>query len=648
MSGLRRASSPNCLFTLHRIALSGFLAALFLASLPARPAIAQQPREREPNSIYAERRAKLAANIDGPILLRGYTGKEEEAHTYVFAQEENFYYLTGHNEEEAALILLPPDSSKAKKDDWQGPREILFLPPRDARKEIWNGVRLSPSDPDIQARTGFALVKPLPELRATVERLARVYPVFYTILPFSKELGGYPHEKETIDWLKLAAPEVTPKDIQSNIVEMRMVKSPTELALIRQAIDLSLDAQLQAMKIMRPGLWEYQVAAEMVEVHAQGGSEAEAYAPIVGAGPNSTALHYDRLSRKIADGDIVVLDVGAQFSGYASDITRTLPANGKFSPRQREIYDIVFGAQDAAIHALKPGMDACRKGDKSVYKIAYDYINSHGKDQHGKPLGQYFVHGLSHNIGLNVHDPPHDLCRPFIPGMIITVEPGIYIPEENLGVRIEDDVLITETGSELLSRRLPRSPGEIEKIMVDAGAERANLASHSAHAGSPPSETAADSDALRALVSKYAESVNAADAALGAQVWSGEADDSFINPVMQAHGWAQIKTDVYQKALGGLFSERKLTPRDLSIHVYTDSAWVEFAWRFEATARKDGSHLVTEGRETQIYRRTPVRGWALVHVHYTGAPAASSIASSGSSAVGAYNRYPQVASEVEK
>jgi Xaa-Pro aminopeptidase len=448
-----------------------FLAILALILCALSPAAAQQRRDREPNSVYAERRSKLASNIDGPIILLGYTGREEESETYIFAQDENFYYLTGHNEEEAALILLPPDGNKARNDDWTGPRQILFLPPRDPRKEKWNGLRMSPSDPGIEQRTGFALVKPMPELRATVEKLAKIYPTFYTVLPYQKEMGGYPHEKETEDWLKQAAPSAAIKDIRSSIADLRLIKSPTELALLRQAIDLSLDAQFEAMKMMRPGLWEYQVAAKMVEVHAMGGSEAEAYAPIVGAGPNSTALHYDKLSRKIADGDIVVMDVGAQYSGYAADITRTIPANGKFTPRQREIYEIVLGAQNAAIQALKPGMDMCHKGDKSVYKIAYDYINTHGKDQHGKPLGQYFIHGLGHSIGLNVHD-PGDLCRPFMPGTVLTIEPGIYIPEENLGVRIEDDLLITEAGYELLSQRLPRSVDEIEKIMADAAQRR--------------------------------------------------------------------------------------------------------------------------------------------------------------------------------
>jgi Xaa-Pro aminopeptidase len=451
----------------------GAMILLVLAALPFAPfAAAQQRREREPNSVYAQRRAKLAATADAPIILTGLNGREEDSQAYVFAQEENFYYLTGHNEEEAGLILLPPTDSRAKKDDFQGPREILFLPAKNPAKEKWNGVRMSPSDPGIQARTGFTDIRPFSEMRATIERLARFYPAFYTILPYEKELGGYPHERESVEWLKLAAPQVNLKDIRGNIIDLRLIKGSTEVAFLRQAIDLSLDAQFAAFKMMRPGLWEYQVAAKMVEVHAMGGSEAEAYAPIVGAGPNSTALHYDRLGRKIQDGDIVVMDVGAQYSGYAADITRTVPANGKFTPRQREIYEIVLGAQNAALAALKPGADMCRKGKQSLFKIAYDYINTHGKDLNGKPLGQYFIHGLGHNIGLDVHD-PGDSCAPLKPGQVVTVEPGVYIPEENLGVRIEDDVLITETGYELLSSKLPRTPDEIERIMAEGAKQRA-------------------------------------------------------------------------------------------------------------------------------------------------------------------------------
>ena len=432
---------------------------------------AQQRREREPNEVYAARRAKIAAQVDGPVILWGFTGREEFSQSYIFAQEDNFYYLTGHNEEGAGLIILPAQKD-GQRDAWGGPREMLFLPAKEPQKEKWNGIRMSPTDADISKRTGFGSVEPFGEMRAAVEKLAKAYPInFYTILPYEKENGGYPHEKAVVNWLQMAEPQVKLKDVRGNIEALRVIKSPGEITFLRKAIDLSVDSHLAAMKMMRPGVWEYQVAAKMVEVHGMGGSEVEGYAPIVGAGFNSTVLHYDQLSRKIEDGDIVVLDVGAQYAGYSADITRTLPANGKFTARQREIYDIVLGAQNAAMAALKPGMNLCKSGEKSVYKISFDYINSRGADLHGKKLGQYYIHGLGHHIGLDVHD-PGSYCKPLEPGMVVTMEPGIYIPEENLGVRIEDDVLITETGYELLSKRLPRDPAEIEKVMADGAADR--------------------------------------------------------------------------------------------------------------------------------------------------------------------------------
>jgi Xaa-Pro aminopeptidase len=443
-----------------------------LAALPS--AFAQERREREPNSVYAERRAKLAAEIDGPIVLEGFTGREESSQAYVFEQEENFYYLTGHNEEGAGMVILPEKKSAEGKPAWDGPNEILFLPKKDPAKEKWNGPRMSPSDPGIDTTAGFASVQPLESgFRATVEKLAKIYPNVYTILPYEKENGGYPHEKQVVDWLKEVVPQANLKDIRKQIYALREIKSPGELAFLQKAVDLSVDGHFAAMKMMRPGLYEYQIAAKMVEVHAMGGSEAEGYAPIVGAGFNSTVLHYDKLARKIEDGDIVVLDVAAQYSGYSADITRTLPANGKFNARQREIYDIVLGAQNASLAALKPGMNYCKTGPNSVYRISYDYINTHGKDLHGQSLGQYYIHGLGHDIGLNVHDPSGGYCEPLQPGMVVTVEPGIYIPEEKLGVRIEDDVLITPEGHKLLSERLPRDPDEIEKIMAGAAKERA-------------------------------------------------------------------------------------------------------------------------------------------------------------------------------
>src|SRR5215472_11672042 len=595
------------------------VAAVLAFGLLASSMDAQERREREPNSVYAERRGKLASQVDAPIILWGFTGREEISQDYIFAQEENFYYLTGHNEEGAGLIILPvaQDSHGTPASAlWNGPREILFLLAKNPGKEKWNGIRMSPSDPGIEARTGFASVKPFPEMRATVENLAKLYPAFYTILPYDKELGGYPHEKAVVDWLELAAPKAAPKDVRPRIAAMRPVKSPGEVAFLKQAIDLTVDSHLEAMKMMRPGLYEYQVAAKMVEVHETGGSEREGYAPIVGAGPNSTALHYDKLSRKIEDGDIVVLDVGAQYSGYSADVTRTIPANGKFTARQREIYEIVLGAQNAALAAIKPGAHfSCRGKKDGLMNIAYDYINSHGKDREGRPLGQYFIHGLGHNIGLNVHD-PGDYCSALQPGMVVTVEPGIYIPEENLGVRIEDDVLITDSGYKLLSERLPRDPGEIERIMAEGAKPHENASAGSDLSSSEGKESAEE---IKNLIAKYAKSVSDADTDLASQIWWNSPEASFIHPLGHEQGFQQIKQNVYTRLMGGMFSERKLSVHDVAVQVLGDAAVAEFYWDFTAKLRKDGSPVTTHGRETQVYRKMP-GGWRLVHVHYSATP----------------------------
>jgi len=424
--------------------------------------------EREPNSVFAERRAKLVAAVGAPVVIFGYTGHEEANPSYVFMQEENFYYLTGHNEEGAALLLLP---ESAAEKGWTGPREVLYLQPRDLKQEQWNGPRMGPDDPGIKEKTGFADVETFAKLHDTLVTLNKNFPEIYTELPGPHSEGGYPHAANWSKWVKEAAPQATIKDVSSAVGTLRAIKSPGELVLIQKAIDPSIDAQLAAMKMTHSGLYEYQVAAKMVEIHDDAGCETEAYAPIVGSGINSTVLHYNKLDRKIDGGEIVLMDVGGQYSGYASDITRTIPADGKFTPRQREIYEIVLGAQNAALAALKPGMMMAGEGSDSLQKIAKEYIDSHGKDKQGRSLGRYYIHGLSHHVGLNVHDPSGP-SRPLEPGMVITIEPGIYIPEENLGVRIEDDVLITPTGYKLLTARLPRSPDEIEKIMADGKAER--------------------------------------------------------------------------------------------------------------------------------------------------------------------------------
>ncbi len=417
-------------------------------------------------SDYHDRRARLVRETgDGIVVLFGYGEENLAVSTTPFRQNETFYYLAGWNEPDAVMLLVPkPSKGTENGGAAEVEKEILFLPPHDYRHEKWTGPKLGPEDRDASARTGFPTVKSIALFPAELQEALKTFPKVYTELTPQPESGEENFIREMQSKLKNLAPLATFADFRGLVTRMRTVKSPAEIALIRKAVENSVEAHLEAMKTVKPGVWEYEVAARMVYEFERRGCEWPAYPPIVGSGFYSTVLHYDQNERQMQNGDVVVMDVAGSYGGYASDITRTLPVNGRFTPRQREIYEIVLGASNAVLAAAKPGITLARTGPNSLHTIAYDYINSHGKDLHGKPLGQYFIHGLGHSVGLNVHD-PMDFSQPLQANMVVTDEPGIYIPEEKIGVRIEDMVLITESGSELLSRRIPRAPDEIEKLM---------------------------------------------------------------------------------------------------------------------------------------------------------------------------------------
>lgn len=370
-------------------------------------------------------------------MLFGRTESDTDDLRSGFYQEPNFYYLTGWNQPGAVLVIEPAG-------------DIIFLPAKDPEAEKWTGPKASAQDKNVAAITGFERVMPLPAFESELAKLMRQYPRLYA-------LRGTKLER--------LAPMRDISDARAAIAKLRMKKSPEEIALIERSTNVSIEAHRAAWKRAAPGLHEYQVAAAMTNVIAENGCERPAYASIVGSGPNSVFLHYSRNKRRMDSGEVLLMDVAAECSGYASDITRTIPVGAKFSKRQREIYDVVLGAQKAAIAAVKPGMTIAKTSPNSIYKVAFDYINTHAKDLHGEPLGKYFTHGLSHHVGLEVHD-ASDVNAPLEPGMVITVEPGIYIPEEKIGVRIEDVVLVTENGARVLSGALPREPEEIEKAII--------------------------------------------------------------------------------------------------------------------------------------------------------------------------------------
>ena len=417
--------------------------------------------EREPLSVFHERRARLVRETggDGVIVLFGYRDADMAASVTTFHQNENFYYLTGWNEPEAMMLMVPKPGATLELG-----REVLFIPAHDFRKEKWTGPKLGPDDDDASARTGFRTVRATSLFQSELLEALKALPKIYTELTPQPESGEDYFQAEVVSKLRKMAPLASLADVRQHVERQRAVKSPGELALLRKAVGASIEAHLAAMQTVRPGVWEYETAARMEFEFRRRGCEWPAYPPIVGSGFFSTVLHYDADDQQMEDGDVVVLDVAGSYSGYAADITRTLPVNGRFSARQREIYEIVLGAQNAAMAAAKPGM-TLRRAKNSLHELAYAYINTHGEDLHGNPLGEYFIHGLGHSIGLNVHD-PMDYNLPLEPGMVVTMEPGIYIPEEKIGVRIEDDILITKDGYELLTRRLPRTVEEIEKLMA--------------------------------------------------------------------------------------------------------------------------------------------------------------------------------------
>jgi len=385
---------------------------------------------------YRARRAELRKSLDGVMVLFG-ANEPEDLHTGFF-QDTNFLYLSGWREPGAAMMLTKNE-------------EILFLPERNLKQENYTGRKLGPADSEAPQRTGFDKVMPWYAIQSSFLRALESGAYVYT-MPDNE------HAKKLAEF----SPFHTKVSAEARIDELRMIKSPAEIALIEKSTEATIAAHLAAWKRMKPGLYEYQVAATMTDVYFERGCDRSAYAPIVGSGPNSTVLHYSANHRRMDSGEVVVMDVGAECSDYATDVTRTVPASGKFTARQREIYEIVLGAQKAAIAAIKPGMKI--RGDNSLKQIAMDYINSHGKDLHGEPLGKYFTHGLGHHVGLDVHD-ASDVDAPLKAGMVITIEPGIYIPEENIGVRIEDTLLVTETGSRNLSGALPREVADIEKLV---------------------------------------------------------------------------------------------------------------------------------------------------------------------------------------
>lgn len=418
--------------------------------------------DRQPNTDYHARREALAKKAAGVVVL--FAPLEAGDAVYGFRQDDNFYYLSGVTEPGVALVIAP--AVEAKDDTAARPyTEILFLPPHNLRLEKFTGPKLGADNPDASKLTGFDHVEDMAKLPEEVSKaLAGGRPVVYTDVAVQGETSA---SAEPLTFLKRTNAFLFFQDVKPMLSSLRTVKDAGEAALIRKAVDASVSAHLAAMKAVKPNVTEFEISGLMQYEWTRRGCERPAYSPIVGSGHNSTVLHYSENSNTMKTGDVVVIDAAGEYSMYSADITRTLPVNGHFTARQREIYDIVLGAQEAAISAFQSGKSMLfGDTETSLNKVAKDYFKTHGKDLHGQPLDQYFIHGLGHYIGLNVHD-PGDYKVPLGPGMAFTIEPGIYIPEENIGVRIEDDFYVDADGKLIkLSAAAPSKAADVEKAMA--------------------------------------------------------------------------------------------------------------------------------------------------------------------------------------
>ncbi len=364
-----------------------------------------------------------------------------------FRQGSDFFYLTGVSESGAVLVLAPKERTF---------REFLLLPSRDPEAERWTGER-EPIGMALRKKYGFDKILRTGRMTGLVLDFAARSPVLWQISPAESGDEKKAADLELYGKISSKLAGVSTRALPHTLARMRSRHSAGEIALIQRAVRISEEGFRAAVREIRPGGFEGRVEAEAERVWKSLGARRPAYPSIVGSGPNSTILHYPKSERVMQDGELILMDMSAEFAHYASDITRTLPVSGKFTPLQRKIYDLVLQAQKTAFALVRPGA-YFEDIDAAARKVIAD-----------AGYGDYFIHGLGHFVGLDVHD-AGAYQEPLAPGMVITLEPGIYLPGEKLGVRIEDDVLVTKSGAKLLSDGLPREAAEIEKWIASRAA----------------------------------------------------------------------------------------------------------------------------------------------------------------------------------
>ena len=421
----------------------------------------QYAAEVEAPEVYRGRRKKLQGQLEkGAVaLLLGATDARGYGDVGTFRQEPSFFYLTGVELPGAALLL-------------EKEHETLLLPARRPNIEAWTGPKYGPGE-DTAQELGFEAVldrdyseivvdarrRPVPALADRVADRLREGGALW--LPLAGGTSGeLTPEQQLVHDLRDRLPSFAVRDLNPLLTEMRVRKEAGEIELMRRAIVATVAAMRAAATCVRPGARESEVDGAAFAALRACGADGWAFPPIVGSGQAGCVLHYDANRGLLVDGELVVVDIGARWGYYCGDLTRTFPVNGKFTPRQRQLYDVVFAASEAAAATLAPGSTIAE-----ARKAAFAVLEGSGiQGDGGKTLGQFFIHGIGHFLGLEAHDAGGE--EPTLaPGMILTIEPGVYLPGEGIGIRIEDDYLITEGGAESLSASLPSDAQGVERLV---------------------------------------------------------------------------------------------------------------------------------------------------------------------------------------
>ncbi|MEO0316255.1 MAG: hypothetical protein RI928_2711 [Pseudomonadota bacterium] len=440
-------------------------------------------------NVYAKRRAavlhRMRAQGGGIAIIPTAPEVMRNADAdYPYRHDSYFYYLTGFTEPEATLVLATGDQDQS----------ILFCREKNEEREIWDGYRFGPEA--AKSHFGFDGAFPINGIDSELPRLMANAPALFYALGSSATL-----DSRIQTWLNavrsqaragVSAP-ASAIDIRTILNEMRLVKDDEEIAIMQRAADISAAAHARAMRLSRAGLREYHLEAELLHEFRSNGSQSPAYGSIVATGANACVLHYRAGDAELRDGDLVLIDAGCELDSYASDITRTFPVNGKFSPAQKTLYEIVLESQYAAIAATRAGARFTDGHDAALRVLTQGMLDTGLLDKNkvgsvddviaGGQYRQFYMHRTGHWLGMDVHDvgdyrdpAPAGQEKPWrtlAPGMVLTIEPGIYVrpapgvpePYWNIGIRIEDDALVTAEGCEILTHKAPKTIAEIEAVM---------------------------------------------------------------------------------------------------------------------------------------------------------------------------------------